>query len=58
MYIIEEFTGLRHTTIVKMSFELVYLGWCKFEKSKIFRCLTEHIEELQTKDSHRRKQAD
>lgn len=45
-----EFSGLTRPHTVRMSFELPYLDWCRFEKSDLFRCLTEYLEELQTQE--------
>lgn len=50
IYTIEEFSGAAYPRVVRMSFELPYLDWCRFEKSELFRHLTKYLEELQTQD--------
>lgn len=47
MYSTEEISGIGIPHVVRMSFELPYLDWCRFEKSEIFRCLTSYLEELE-----------
>ena len=47
MYEIEEFSGVGCPRVVRMSFELPYLDWCRFEKSELFRSLTAYFQELQ-----------
>lgn len=47
MYEIEDFSELGRPRIVRMSFELPYLDWCRFEKSELFHLLTNYLEELQ-----------
>ena len=47
MYEIEEFSGIAYPHVVRMSFELPYLDWCRFEKSELFHLLTNYLEELQ-----------
>lgn len=37
IYTIEEFSGAAYPRVVRMSFELPYLDWCRFEKSELFR---------------------
>lgn len=50
MYEIEEFSEFGYPRIVRMSFELPYLDWCRFEKSELFHRLTEYLEELQKQE--------
>ena len=33
--------------VVRMSFELPYLDWCRFENSELFQNLKSYLEELQ-----------
>lgn len=40
--------GKPHT--VKVFFELPYRDWCLFQKSELFRCLKEYLEELEKRD--------
>lgn len=35
---------------VKVFFELPYRDWCLFQKSDLFRCLKEYLEELEKRD--------
>ena len=56
MYDIEEFSGISCPHVVRMSFELPYLDWCRFERSELFRALTLYLEELQNRDIPNRKQ--
>lgn len=51
MYTTEEFSGLTCPHVVRMSFELPYHDWCRFEKSELFRHLTEFLEELEKQKS-------
>lgn len=46
MYVIEEFNGVLSPRVVRMSFELPYLDWCRFERSDVFHQLTEYLEGL------------
>ena len=46
MYITEEINGISRPHVVRMSFELPYLDWCRFEKSELFLNLTQYLEEL------------
>lgn len=48
MYTTEEVSGLTNPRVVRMSFELPYLDWCRFEKSELFHRLTNYLEELET----------
>ncbi len=48
MYTTEEVSGLTNPHVVRMSFELPYLDWCRFEKSELFHRLTNYLEELET----------
>ena len=50
IYTTEEFSGAGYPHVVRMSFELPYLDWCRFERSELFRHLTKYLEELQTQD--------
>ena len=50
MYYIKDFTELGRPRIVRMSFEMPYLDWCRFEKSKIFRSLVKYLSELEKKE--------
>lgn len=49
-YIIDEISGLSCPHIVRMSFELPYLDWCRFEKSDLYRALTEYLEGLKKQE--------
>lgn len=55
MYTVETFSELGHPCIVRMSFELSHLDWCRFEKSEIFRSLVSYLEGLQNKKGDERK---
>ena len=48
MYEITEYSGWDKATVVRMSFEMPYLDWCRFQKSDIFLALTQYLEELKT----------
>lgn len=37
--------------VVRMSFELPYLDWCKFEKSELFQDLTKYLLELEKQEN-------
>lgn len=47
MYEIHDVKMLSYPHVVRMSFELPYLDWCRFEKSKLFQNLISYLEELQ-----------
>ena len=47
MYEIHESKGIACPHVVRMSFEMPYLDWCRFEKSEIFQGLKKYLEELQ-----------
>lgn len=53
-YVIEQFNEFERPAIVRMSFELPYLDWCRFEKSDIYRCLTSYLEELEKQNIPKR----
>ncbi len=38
-YEIEDIKQLGYPRVVKMTFELSYLDWCRFEKSELFHSL-------------------
>lgn len=44
---IEERIRVGYPHVVKMSFELPYLDWCRFENSELFLDLKSYLEELQ-----------
>ncbi len=45
-----EISGFGKPHLVRMSFELPYLDWCRFEKSEVFQNLTAYLEELERQD--------
>jgi len=45
-----EFKGIGYPHVVRMSFELPYLDWCRFEKSDVFHQLVKYLEELEMPD--------
>ena len=47
---IEDRSIIGHPRVVRMSFELPYLDWCRFENSELFQNLKSYLEELQTQD--------
>lgn len=49
-YTIEEFSGLSYPRVVRMSFELPRLDWCRFERSDLYRNLTAYLEGLQKQE--------
>lgn len=55
MYTTEEFNGISHPHVVRMSFELPYLDWCRFEKTELFQSLTKYLEELEKQNNFRKK---
>ena len=57
MYTTEEVSGLTNPHVVRMSFELPYLDWCRFEKSELFHRLTNYLEELETTEIPMKLQA-
>ena len=50
-YRIEEINGIEYPHSVLFSFELLYLDWCKFQKSDLFAHLIRYLEELQTQEN-------
>lgn len=44
---IEDRSILGYPRVVRMSFELPYLDWCRFENSELFHNLKSYLEELQ-----------
>lgn len=53
-YVIEEFTDINYPHSVRMSFELAFPDWCKFQKSDVFRSLVEYLRGFESRDSTRR----
>ncbi len=49
-YNIEDISELGYPRIVRMSFELPYLEWCRFEKSKLCQDLISYLSELQKQE--------
>ena len=47
---IEDRSIIGQPRVVRMSFELPYLDWCRFENSELFQNLKSYLEELQTQD--------
>lgn len=50
LYTVEKISGLERPWIARMSFELPYLDWCRFERSEIFQSLINYLEELEKQD--------
>lgn len=50
MYEIEDFDKLGCPRVVRMSFELPYLDWCRFERSELYQNLTAYLEELEKQE--------
>lgn len=42
-----EFKSIEHPHTVRMTFELPYLDWCRFENSELFHQLTAYLEGLE-----------
>lgn len=53
----EEYSGALPIHSVRMSFVLPYDDWCEFEKSNLFRLLSEYLEELQKRENQNEKKA-
>ena len=51
MYYTHEFKTVDSPHVVRMTFELPYLDWCRFQKSKLFRDLTAYLEELEKQNT-------
>ena len=49
-YEIEDIKQLGYPRVVRMTFELPYLDWCRFEKSELFHSLTTYLEELKKQE--------
>ena len=47
MYHISESMRVDAPHVVRMSFELPYLDWCRFQNSELFRSLTSYLEGLE-----------
>lgn len=47
MYYTREFKTVDSPHVVRMTFELPYLDWCRFQRSKLFHDLTAYLEELE-----------
>ena len=45
MYFTQDVNAVGCPHVVRMSFELPYLDWCRFQKSQLFHDLTEYLEE-------------
>ncbi len=56
MYSTLEIKGVFGPHVVKMSFELPYLDWCRFEKSDVFHRLVAYLEELEMREIPNGKQ--
>ena len=44
MYFTQDVNAVGCPHVVRMSFELPYLDWCRFQKSQLFHDLTEYLE--------------
>lgn len=53
MYFTQDVNAVGCPHVVRMSFELPYLDWCRFQKSQLFHDLTEYLEELETPNSRK-----
>lgn len=51
----EEYSGALPIHSVRMSFVLPYDDWCEFEKSNLFRLLSEYLEGLQKQENQNAK---
>lgn len=49
MYFTQDVNAVGCPHVVRMSFELPYLDWCRFQKSQLFHDLTEYLEEKENK---------
>ena len=54
-YYIDDIDQIGYPRVVRMSFELPYLDWCKFEKSELFHVLTKYLEKLQKQNIQRER---
>lgn len=54
LYNIEDISELGYPRIVRMSFELPYLDWCRFENSALYRDLIAYLLELQKTVYHKK----
>lgn len=54
MITVESF-GIMRPHTVKVIFELPYHDWCAFQKSDLYRCLEEYLEELKKRDAPKQK---
>ena len=50
-YLVEEFTDINYPHSVRMSFEMAFPDWCKFQKSDVFRSLIKYLRELESQDN-------
>ena len=50
-YIVEDISDLGYPRVVRMSFELPYLNWCRFENSNLYRNLIAYLSELQREEN-------
>ena len=50
MYFTQDVNAVGCPHVVRMSFGLPYLDWCRFENSEIFRQLTAYLEELEKQE--------
>ena len=50
MYYTHEFKTVDSPHVVRMTFELPYLDWCRFQNSELFHDLTAYLEGLEKQD--------
>lgn len=53
MYFTQDINAVGYPHVVRMSFELPYLDWCRFQKSQLFHDLTKYLEELEMPDNQK-----
>lgn len=57
MYFTQDVNVVGYPHVIRMSFELPYLDWCRFQKSQLFHDLTKYLEELEMPDSRKLHQS-
>lgn len=53
MYFMQDINAIGYPHVIRMSFELPYLDWCRFQKSQLFHDLTKYLEELEIPDNQK-----
>lgn len=53
MYFTQDVNAVGYPHVIRMSFELPYLDWCRFQKSQLFLDLTKYLEELEMPDNRK-----